>query len=226
MANCIMILGASGSGKSSSIKTLDPKKTVIINVLKKRLPFKGSQSMYNAENKNLFNIDSYETITSYLKSISDKAQHVENVVIDDITYVLRKEYYATAKQSGYNKFVDMASHFQQIISTIESLRDNLNVFLLMHCEEIVSDNTIIGYKASTIGKMIDSSYNPIEVVPILLFAKPKYDEKGNAQYGFYTHRIMVGTTELPAKSPADMFEQDYIPNDLGLVVKTMNEYYG
>lgn len=221
-----MILGASGSGKSTSIKTLDPKTTVIFNVLKKRLPFKGSQSIYNAENKNLFNIDSYDQIISFLKSISDKATHVENVVIDDCTYMMRKEYFATAKQTGFNKFVDIAAHFQQMISTIESLRDSLNVFLLMHCEEVVSDNSIIGYKAATIGKMIDTSYNPIEVVPILLFAKPKYDEKGTAQYGFYTHRTMQGTLELPAKSPADMFEEDYIPNDLGLVVKTMKEYYG
>lgn len=35
-----MILGKSGSGKSTSIKTLDPKETVVFNVLKKRLPLK------------------------------------------------------------------------------------------------------------------------------------------------------------------------------------------
>jgi len=220
-----MILGASGTGKSTSIKNLDPKKTIVFNVLKKRLPFKGSNSLYNAENKNLFNIDNYATISSYLQSISDKATQVENVIIDDMTYTMRKEYFATAKITGFNKFVDMAAHFQQIISTAENLRENLNVFFMMHCEEVVSDGVIVGYKPSTVGKLIDSSYNPIEVVPIVLFSKIKYDDNGNAQYGFYTHKCMEGAVEIPAKSPADMFEEDYIPNDLAFVVSKMDEYY-
>lgn len=226
MANAIMIMGPSGNGKSSSIATLDPKETVIFNVLKKKLPFKGSAKLYNSENKNLFNIDEYNTIITYLQSIDSKATHIKNIVIDDLTYVMRKEYFKTAKQTGYNKFVDMAAHFQQIISTIENLREDLNVFLMMHCEEVFSDNTIIGYKPSTIGKLIDTSYNPIEVVPILLFCKVKYDDKGIPQFGFYTHKCMEGSIEIPAKSPKDLFEDDYIPNDLGLVVKAMLEYYG
>ena len=53
----------------------------------------------------------------------------------------------------------------------------------------------------------------------------KYDDKGNATYGFYTHRIMQGTIEIPAKTPDGMFEDDFIPNDLGLVVRKINEYY-
>lgn len=226
MANVIMIMGASGTGKSTSIKTLDPKETVVFNVLKKRLPFKGSQNLYNTENKNLFNIDDYMTITSYLKAINDKAQHVKNIIIDDMGYTMRKEYYASAKVTGYNKFVDFAAHFQQIISTAENLRDNLNVFFIMHCEEVVSDGSIVGYKPSTVGKMIDTSYNPVEVVPILLFSKVKYNEKGEAEYGFYTHKCMEGSIEIPAKSPDGMFEEDFISNDLALVVKTMEEYYG
>jgi hypothetical protein len=228
MANVCLIMGASGTGKSTSIKTLDPKETVIFNVLKKRLPFKGSNSLYNAENKNMFNVDSHDAIVSYLQSINTNAnaKHVKNVVIDDITYVMRKEYFKTAKQTGFNKFVDMAAHFQSIISTAENMRDDINVFMLIHCEEVISDNTIVGYKPSTVGKLIDSSYNPVEVVPILLFSKVKFDDKGNATFGFYTHRCMEGNVEIPAKSPADMFEEDFIPNDLGYVVSKMNEYYG
>lgn len=226
MANAIMIMGPSGSGKSSSISTLDPKETVVFNILKKKLPFKGSAKLYNAENKNLFNLDDYNSIVTYLEAINTKAPHVKTIIIDDATYIMRKEYFKTAKQSGYTKFVDMASHFQQIITTIENLREDLNVFIIMHCEEVFSDNTVIGYKPSTVGKLIDSSYNPVEVVPILLFCKVKYDDKGVPTFGFYTHRCMEGATEIPAKSPKDLFEEDFIPNDLGYVVKAMSEYYG
>ena len=226
MANVTLILGKSGTGKSTAIKGLDPKETVIFNVLKKRLPFKGSQNLYNKDNKNLFDIDDYVTISSYLESIGKNAGHVKNVVVDDLTYVMRKEYFKLAKVTGFNKFVDMAAHFQSIIQTAENLRGDLNVFLIMHCEDVVSDNVIIGYKPSTIGKMIDSSYNPVEVVPIVLFSSVKYDESKKPVYGFYTHRCMEGNIEIPAKTPDGMFEEDFIPNDLSLVVKAMNEYYG
>lgn len=225
MGNVVLILGKSGTGKSSSLRGLDPKETVVFNVLKKRLPFKGSSSLYNAEHKNLFNIEDYDKIISYLNSIDKNAGYVRNVVIDDITYVMRKEYFKTAKVTGFNKFVDMGSHFQAIIQAAENVRDNLNIFLMMHCEEVVSDNVVVGYKASTIGKMIDSSYNPIEVVPVCLFSSVRYDENKQPVYGFYTHRCLEGTVEIPAKTPAGMFSEDFIPNDLGLVVKAMNEYY-
>lgn len=226
MANNIIILGKSGAGKSSSIKGLNPKETVIINTLKKRLPFKGSNTLYNTENKNLFNIDDYNTVIQYLQSISDKASHVKNVVLDDIIYVMRKEYFRRAKETGYGKYTELAAHFQQIISTCENLRENLNIFFILHSEDVVSDGTTTGYKVSTIGKLLDSQYNPVEVVPMVLYAAIKYDDKGTASYGFYTHAFKEGSTEILAKSPDGMFEEDFIPNDLGLVVKAMNEYYG
>ena len=226
MANVILVMGKSGTGKSTSIKGLDPKETVIFNVLKKRLPFKGSQGLYNAENKNLFNIDDFATISSYLESIGKSAAYVKNVVVDDISYVMRKEYFKLAKVTGFNKFVDMAAHFQTIIQTAENLRSDMNVFLMMHCEDVSSDNVIVGYKPSTVGKMIDNSHNPVEVVPMVLFSSVKYDESKKPVYGFYTHRCMEGSIEIPAKTPDGMFEEDFVPNDLGLVVKAMNEYYG
>ena len=124
-----------------------------------------------------------------------------------------------------NKYTDMAAHFQSIVSTAENMRDDLNIFLIMHCEEVISDNVIVGYKPSTVGKLIDNSYNPIEVVPMLLFSTVKYDENKKPIYGFYTHRCMEGNAEIPAKSPDGMFEEDFISNDLGKVVNAMNEYY-
>lgn len=226
MANICMILGPSGTGKSTSIKTLDPKETVVLNVLRKRLPFKGSGGIYNVENKNLFNVDEYTQIINLLNSIDQKAPHVRNVIVEDMTYVMRKEFFKRAKETGYGKYTELAQHFQQIINTCENMRENINVFFILHSEPVQSDKVTIGYKVSTIGALIDNQYNPVEVVPMVLYSAIKYDEKGNASYGFYTHRCMEGSVEIPAKSPADMFEEDFIPNDLGLVVKAMTEYYG
>lgn len=225
MANNVIILGKSGAGKSTSIRDLDPKETVIINTLNKRLPFKGSGSMYNKENKNLFHADTYGMVINYLNNISEKAPHVKNVVLDDVIYVMRKEYFSRAKESGYGKYTELASHFQQIISTCENLRQDLNVFFILHSEDVMSDTAVTGYKVSTIGKLLDNQYNPIEVVPMVLYSAIRYDEKGNPDYGFYTHATKEGQIEIPAKTPDGMFEENFIPNSLGTVVKAMNEYY-
>ena len=225
MANIIMLLGKSGTGKSTSIKGLDSKETVVINVLGKRLPFKGSNSLYNKENKNLFQRDTYTEIISLVQNISDKAANVKNIILDDVIYVMRKEYFSRAKETGYNKYTELAQHFQQIISTCEKLRDDLNVFMILHSEDVQSDKVTTGYKVSTVGNLVDNCYNPLDVVPMVLYSSIRYDDKGNASYGFYTHRCKEGTVEIPAKTPDEMFEEDFIPNDLGYIVNKMNEYY-
>lgn len=225
MANLVMILGKSGTGKSTSIKTLDPKETVIINVLGKRLPFKGSNALYDAEKKNLFRIDEYQQLINLLQACNGQSQ-IKNVILDDAVYILRKEFFKRAKETGYGKFTELAQHFQQIIATCEQMRNDINVFFIMHSEDIQSDKITTGYKVATVGAMLDNQYNPIEVVPMVLYSAIKFDDKGKPTYGFYTHATMEGTVQIPAKTPDEMFTEDFIPNDLGAVVKAMNEYYG
>lgn len=225
MANVVMLLGKSGTGKSTSIKTLNPDETVIVNVLGKKLPFKGSNTLYNTEKKNLFRIDDYQQMINLL-SACDGQPKIKNIVLDDCVYIMRKEFFKRAKETGYGKFTELAQHFQQIISTCEKMREDINVFLILHSEDIQSDKTLVGYKVATVGAMLDNQYNPIEVVPMVLYSAIKFDEKGKPTYGFYTHATMEGSVQIPAKTPDEMFTEDFIPNDLGAVVKAMNEYYG
>ena len=225
MANVVMLLGKSGTGKSTSIKTLNPEETVIINVLGKKLPFKGSGALYSTEKKNLFRIEDYQQMINLLQACNGQP-HVKNIILDDCIYIMRKEYFKRAKETGYGKYTELAQHFQQIISTCEQMREDINVFMILHSEDVQSDKVIVGYKVSTIGQLIDNQYNPMEVVPMVLYSAIKFDEKGKPTYGFYTHATMEGTIQIPAKTPNEMFDEDFIPNDLGAVVKAMNEYYG
>ena len=106
------------------------------------------------------------------------------------------------------------------------MREDVNVFFILHSEDVQSDKVTTGYKVSTIGSLVGNQYNPIEVVPVVLYSAIKFNEKGIPTYGFYTHATMEGSVQIPAKTPDGMFEENFIPNDLGLVVKAMNEYYG
>lgn len=224
MANLVIILGPSGSGKSRSVKGLDPSETVVLNTLRKRLPFEGSTKLYNKENKNIFEINGYSEVISMLNNISEKGTHIHNVVLDDSIYVMRKEYFDRSKEKGYDKYTDLAVHFQSIIETCEQLRSDLNVFLILHSEPVMTDGAIVGYKVATVGSLLDKQYNPIEIVPVILFSAVKFNE-GKPQYGFFTNATIEKGAIIPAKSPEGMFNDLFIDNDLGVVVQRMNDYY-
>ena len=226
MSNLVIVLGASGSGKSTSIKTLKPEETVIINVLGKDLPFKGSRVNYTREKKNLIQSANWDNIISMMQSISKNFPNIHNIVIDDAIYVMRTEFFDRSKEKGYDKYNELADHFRRIIAEGNSLRKDITVFMLLHTEAVEAEGSVIGYKASTVGKLLDKMYNPIESVSITLFAQPKYDEKGKPQFGFWTHPMKVNGLEIPAKSPDEMFTEDFIDNSLQLVLDRMNEYYG
>ena len=49
MANIIGIMGESGSGKTTSMRNLDPKTTYYIDCDKKGLSWRGWKKQYNAE---------------------------------------------------------------------------------------------------------------------------------------------------------------------------------
>lgn len=226
MSNLVIVLGSSGTGKSTSIKTLNPEETVILNVLGKDLPFKGSRANYTREKKNLIQSAKWDSISSMMQSISKNMPNIHNIVIDDAIYIMRTEFFDRSKETGFNKYNELADHFRRIIAEGNSLRSDITVFMMLHTETVEADGSVIGYKASTVGKLLDKMYNPLESVSITLFAQPKYDDKGKPEFGFWTHPMKVNGIEIPAKSPAEMFEEDFIPNSLQLVLDKMHEYYG
>lgn len=223
MAKTILIIGKTSSGKTTSIRTLKPEETVILRVINRTLPFKYA-GKYGKEQKNLFSTPTYEDVLKALAWVNTQ-KNIHNVVITDGTYIIRQEYFKLANQKGYDKYTAFALHMQQILKAIQELRDDIKVFLEYHVESNVTDSGATEYKASTVGKLLDSQYNIFENVDIILFANPQYEDK-EIKYGFFTNRTLdrVGA-EIPAKSPLGMFDELFIPNDLALVSGKIDEYY-
>ena len=223
MAKTILVCGKTGTGKTSAIRTLDPSETVILKVINRTLPFKFA-GIYGKEQKNLFNTPTYEDVLKALAWVNTQP-NVKNIVITDGTYIIRQEYFKRSKETGYNKYTDFATHMQQILKAIQSLRDDINVFMEYHVESNMTDAGVTEYKPSTVGKLLDSQYNILENVDIVLFASPQYEDK-EIKYGFYTNRTLDRSgAEIPAKSPMGMFDSLFIPNDLAFVVQKIDEYY-
>jgi energy-coupling factor transporter ATP-binding protein EcfA2 len=215
------IVGATGTGKSTSIKHLNPEETYIINVAKKELPFKGSEKLYNAENKNYKEIEDATEIARLLKTISEKAPHIKNIIIEDSNYIMGFNMVAKATEVGFTKFSVMAKDMVDLFRTARQLRDDITVFYLTHPETVEDGGEIIGYKIKTAGKLIDNQVLLEGLLTVCLYTNVEENKDGSATYQFVTNRYR----KMPAKSPDGMFSELKIPNDLQLVVNTLNEYY-
>ena len=215
------IVGATGSGKSTSIKHLNPEETYVINVAKKELPFKGSEKLYNAEAKNYKEVDDANEISRLLKTISEKAPHIKNIIIEDSNYIMGFNMVAKATEVGFTKFSIMAKDMVDLFRTARQLRDDVTVFYLTHPETIEDGGEIIGYKIKTAGKLIDNQVLLEGLLTVCLYTLVEEKKDGTAEYSFVTNRFK----KYPAKSPDGMFAEIKIPNNLQLVADTLTEYY-
>lgn len=219
MGQKLLVLGDSGSGKSTSTRNLDSKTTFYINVIGKALPFKGWKNKY-VDGKNLVATHTAEEIVQVIKGISqsDKMKHIKTIVIDDAQYIMSYEYMKRASEKGYDKFTEIARHMFDVLTAPDNVREDLTTIFLAHSED-VSANGFSKTKMKTVGKMLDSAITIEGLFTIVLLAYPIKEEK-SMKYVFVTQSN--GTTT--AKSPMDMFEGITIENDLAIVLDKIKEY--
>lgn len=195
----VLILGESGSGKSTSMRNFDPSELTVFNVANKLLPFR--------KKLNVINNAGYGTIGKELQKQKKKIY-----VIDDSQYLLAFELFNRAKEKGYDKFTDIAVRFEKMLDyIIKGTPEDCIVYLLHHCE--TTDTGKI--KAKTVGKMLDNQLTVEGLFSIVLYAFVEDDKH------------LFRTTNdgfCPAKAPMGMFEP-IIDNDLKFVDTTIREYY-
>jgi hypothetical protein len=217
----IGIVGATGTGKSTSVKHLNSEETYIINVAKKELPFKGADKLYNAEKRNYKEVDEIVEITRLLKTISEKATHIKNVIIEDSNYMMAFRMADKATEVGYAKFTILAKDMVELFREARKLRDDMKIFYFTHPETIEDSGEIVGYKMKTSGKMLDNQITLEGLFTICLYTHVEENKDGTVSYNFITNRFK----KYPAKSPDGMFNEIKIDNNLQKVVDTINEYY-
>jgi len=197
----VLIMGETGSGKTYSIKSMNPEEVGIFSVEKGRLPFKGN-----------FKVVPKATYGSINKIFREPK--LKRYVIDDSQYLLVNDYFDRAKETGFNKFTDMALAFRNLIHDVNmKLPDDVIVYFLHHTEYDTNSGKT---KAKTIGKMIDSYLTLEGCFDIVLMTAIE-----NGDHFFLTQSDGYST----CKSPEGMFPDMKIPNDLEYVDRMIREYW-
>lgn len=195
----VLIMGESGSGKSASLRNFSPDEVGVFNVASKPLPFRKKLPTVNKA--------TYGKIVKGLSNPTRKAY-----VIDDSQYLMAFDFFNRAKETGYQKFTDLAVSFRNLIDfVIEHTPEDVIVYFLHHVES-TDDGRV---RAKTIGKMLNEKLTVEGLFSIVLLCRAEKDK-----HCFITQSEGYST----AKSPMEMFPAE-IDNDLKMVDDAIRDYY-
>lgn len=210
MSIATMILGESGTGKTTSLRNMPAADTLLIQAVAKPLPFRApGWTLRTKENPagNILRTDCADTIIAAMH----KTQR-DVIVLDDFQYVLANEFMRRSNETGFGKFTDIGKAAWSILMEASVLAEHKRVYILAHTDR-TDDGRV---KCKTIGKLLDEK---ITVEGLLTIVLRTHVRDGN--YWFSTRNSGADTV----KSPMGMFEDEFIPNDLDQVDAAIAAFY-
>jgi len=211
MSTPVLIIGESGSGKSTSLRNLDASKTIVLQSIRKPLPFKSAEFRHydkeSCPNGNVFVTDQAANI---IKGMQMTPRPI--IVLDDFQYTMANEFMRRSGETGFGKFTDIGRNAWDILTAAASLPDWKRVYILTHSE--TTDTGRI--KCKTIGKLLDEKITVDGMFSIVLRALVR-----DGEHWFATKNGGNDTT----KAPIGMFSDEFMPNDLKAVDNAICAYY-
>lgn len=215
MSKMIAVIGESGSGKTTAMRTLDPATTYYIDCDGKGLNWKGWRSQYSKERKNFISSRDLSKIAGYLTGVAEKRTDIKTIVIDTLnTAMVDKEIRGLGDNSGYSKWVDLTQFVWGICSTAAQLREDLTVIIVMHSETIRDDLGYTFTRIKTNGRKLE------KVVLESLFSVVLLAKRTDAgRYIFETQ-----ARNSTAKTPMGAFDSAEIDNDMQAVLTALEDF--
>ena len=213
MAKVICIMGESGSGKTTSMRNLDPDTTYYIDADRKGLSWRGWKKQYNTEKKNYFCSDEPDRVKAKLTGISEKCPKIKTIVIDTIGSIMVADEMRRSREKGFDKWLDLATCIWDMVDMAYLLRDDLTVIFVAHTQTERTEDGYIFTKIKTSGKKLDKICLESKFTTVLI-AKCI-----DGEYVFETH-----SKNSTAKTPMGLFESDTIPNDIKTVIEALEEF--
>jgi len=216
MATVIGVMGESGSGKTTSMRNLDPSTTYYIDCDGKGLSWRGWMRDYNEQNKNYCRTDDQNKVMAYLASINSGAPHIKVVVIDTLNGIMVADEGRRRKEKGYDKWSDLAWAVWDIVCYALTMRDDMTIVFTAHVQTESDDNGRVHSRIKTSGRKLDKMQIETKL-QALLFAK----RDGDGEYIFEVH-----SNNSTAKTPPGLYDTETVPNDILQVINDLREYFG
>lgn len=213
MANVICIAGESGSGKTTSLRNLNPSETYIIDSDKKGLSWRGWKKQYSLEQKNYYAKDEPKSVLATMNAINERRPEIKTLVIDTIGSIMVSDEMRRRKEKGYDKWQDLAHCIWGMVDAALTYRNDLTVIFIAHTQTERDDSGFMFTRIKTSGKKLDKICLESKFTTVLM-AKCI-----DGRYIFETH-----ANNSTAKSPKDLFDEDEIPNDISEVIKALDKF--
>lgn len=211
MSYACLVLGESGTGKTCSLRNLDPKNTLLIQPVRKPLPFRSTgwkEIKQKGDGNNILVCSNPQAIINCMH-----ASPFDVIVVDDWQYILASMYMAARNVKGFDKFTEIGGAGFDIAKAASELGENKRVYVLAHTTSDEFGNTRI----KTLGKLLDD-----KIVVEGMFTTVLRTHVENGRYLFSTQNSGSDTV----KSPMGMFSEQYIENDLAAIDRVICDYYG
>ena len=213
MSKAICIFGESGSGKTTSMRNLDPNITFYMDCDGKGLSWKGWKSQYSLEKKNYFKTDNPGAVLSLMNKIDKEQTYFKYLVIDTLNGIMIGDEMRRLKEKGYDKWQDLAQSVYEIVDASNKLRDDLTVLLIAHSQTEDDGNGNTFTRIKTNGKKLYKISLETKLTTVLL-AKCK-----EGKYVFETQ-----ANNSIAKSPMGAFDTFEVENDIVKVLEALSEF--
>lgn len=219
MANVICIMGESGSGKTTCMRTLDPKTTFYIDADRKGLSWKGWKEQYNEKNRNYLRSSDKGLISKVLGRIGDTAlpdpdyAHINAVVVDTINGIMIDDEFRRMGEKNYDKWADLAASVYNLVTDAYMLREDLTVIFTAHTQTERDDAGFSFTRIKTSGRKLDKIVLESKFTTVLLA------KCANGRYVLETC-----ANNSTAKSPMGAFESNEIDNDIQKVLNALEDY--
>lgn len=214
MSITTLMIGQSGTGKSASMRNLDPSKVLLIQAINKPLPFrpKGWNKWDGAtKTGSIYASRDAQVICKIIAKAHEYGKEI--IIIDDFQYVMAGEFMDKSAEKGFDKFSVLAKNAWDIVNAAINAPDNTRVYILSHSQ---TDEYGTNVKMKTIGKMLDE-----KVTLEGLFTTVLRSHVSDGRYYLTTQNDGTDTV----KSPMGLFETMEIDNDLQMIDEKLKEYF-